>query len=560
MVGPGQGPTRDGATLDEPALPVMDPVPLAPLDKIGDDALPLPTLNRLQSAAVHGSWWTAVAAVAGLPLSLFANLVVARALGPGSYGTVATYMTAYSLIGAALDLGFGNASIQWGARFYAAGDRASLVEMFRRYLAFRVVIGTPLMALSTLLLLHDESVKIQVIASATAAATLLLGGTQVALSTISRNAVLAKLSLGVNVFMQLSIVAVATLTHAAGPTWTVRLVCTLVGPGVAIALLPLDLRRTALRPSFSRGWPQGFLKYSFKVLFSGLVASLVFSRSEVLILNAEHLAVATGVFALAAGLAGQLTAPLDAMLAPLIPAAASLLEVDLQRARTAVLRGLRLSSVAMMLLMNPGVPVIALILPLVYGPAFSESGTLFVALAVVSCLQTVLHPVTAFVMALRRPLLRLVISAGALVFDLGITALLASHLGATGAVIGNTIGQAVTLFGSVLILDRLIGLPFWDALRAVSSFWLSSIVVVACTVGGFWLEQSAGIPALGCALVAMLIATAVPAIVVRTLGIGLKPADLAAVQKGLPSKAKIVVRALGLISGCSRPAADVAGT
>ena len=63
-------------------------------------------------------------------------------------------------------------------------------------------------------------------------------------------------------------------------------------------------------------------------------------------------------------------------------------------------------------------------------------------LGVVSCLQSVLHPVTAFLGALRRPLLVLGLSLGAFwSLTLGLVSILAPDYGAVGAVIGNSAGQ-----------------------------------------------------------------------------------------------------------------------
>ena len=84
--------------------------------------------------------------------------------------------------------------------------------------------------------------------------------------------------------------------------------------------------RAAFKPLRPFRWPPGFSRYSSRVLVAGLVTTLVFSRCEILVLDAYGAAAAAGAFALAAGLASQITAPIDAMLGPLIPAAASLIE------------------------------------------------------------------------------------------------------------------------------------------------------------------------------------------------------------------------------------------
>jgi O-antigen/teichoic acid export membrane protein len=478
-----------------------------------------------------------------LPLSVLANLVVARSLGPHGYGTIATYMAAYSLLLAILNGGISDATIQWGAAAYARGDRQQLVEIYRRCAGYHALIETPFSVILILTLLHGESIETRLIAAIASGLLVFFGTTVVTLTAISMNAQMAKLNLVLGVFLQFAVITAAVQTHAPGPTWTARLIFSMLGPIGAIAILPRDFRRATLHPRLPRGWPDGFASYSIRTLVAGLVAALVFSRSEIFILDAYHQTAAAGLFALAAGLAVQITAPIDAMLGPLIPAAASLLAASRERATGAILRGIRLSGVATAPLMVLAVPAIAVMTPLVYGHRFASAGALFVSLGTVSCLQSVLHPVTAFIAALRRPMLMLGINAGALAIDLLLVLALVPLLGATAAVIGNSTGQLVSLFASVWVLRRYLHLSARQALVALAPF----LGVAGCTllgsVAGLLLQRE-GVAIWLCVLTATGVSIVAGGVALRIAGEILPQADLDAIALSFPRGGRLVNAAL----------------
>ena len=145
----------------------------------------------------------------------------------------------------------------------------------------------------------------QVVAAAASGVTMLLGTTVVMLTAMSLTAPLAKLNLAVGLGVQLAVVTSAAESHAAGPTFAARLALSVLAPVGATFLAPSEIRRAAFKPILPRNWPPGFARYSRRTLVAGLVTTLVFSRCEILVLDAYGDIAAAALFALAAGLAAQ---------------------------------------------------------------------------------------------------------------------------------------------------------------------------------------------------------------------------------------------------------------
>ncbi len=494
---------------------------------------------------MRGSWWTAVQAALGLPLAFAVNLVVARTLGPHGFGLVASYTAVYAIGLIVLNGGVSDATLQWGAAAHARGERSALLDLCRRCAGYHVFVEGPLGALGAVILLHRESVAVQVVGALAVGATMVIGTNTVLLSAMGRNAVLAKVAIAVGLATQLAVVTAAVGSHAAGPTWVARIAVAVLSPIGALALAPSDIRRASLHPLPPHHWPDGFARYAARVLVVTLVQELVFARTELLVLDAYGDVAAAGVFALAAGLAAQITAPVDAMLGPLIPAAAGLVAIDRERASAAVLRGIRLSSLATVPVVALGVPVVAVLVPSVYGGRFALTAALFVSLGAVSCLQSVLHPMIAFVGALRRPLLSLGVNTAALVVDLVLVVALVPALGAVGAVVGNSAGQLVALAAPAFILRRYLQLPVRAAARTLTPFvgvlvWVIVVCVVALLVRHH-------VNAVALAAVTAVVSLLGVLGVVRTAGGLLTDDDVAAVVSSFPRAAGPLTRIAGLI-------------
>ncbi len=495
-------------------------------------------------------WWTAVQGTVVLPLSFVVNILVARTLGPHGYGTLATYMAAYGLIVIVLNAGISDATIQWGASAFARGERAELITLARRCAGFHIMVEAPLAALAALVLLHGQSASTQAVGAAAVGITMVVGTTLVVLTAVSRTAPLAKVNLVVGVATQLAVVTAAVRSHSAGPTWVARLAVAAAIPLAAWALAPKDIRVATVKPLMPWHWPTGFVRLSSQTLIAGVAGGLVFSRCEIFILDAYGMAAGAGLYALAAGLAVQITSPVDAMLGPLTPAAASLVAASRDRVPGAVLRGIRLSGLATAPIVAAALPTIAILAPVIYGPKFEMSGDLFVSLGVVSCLQSVLHPMTAFLTAWRRPLLLLAVSCAALGVDLGFTVALIPSWGPTAAVVGNTAGQVISLSISVALLRRFVDLSAREVWQALRPFGCSAVAGTVVTVGGL-VAYRAGVNVWLSASTAVATGTLAATGLIHWSGGAVNDDDLGAVQASFPRMSGPLigcVRRLGLIA------------
>lgn len=496
-----------------------------------------PTTASLQTAAMRGTAWTAAQALVGLPLAFAVNVVVARTLGPHGYGLVASYIAGYALILTVLNGGVSDATVQWGAAAYARGDRAQLIEICRRCAGYHMLVEAPLGAVAAAVLLHREAIWVQLVGAASAAVTMVLGTTIVLLTAMSMNAALAKLGLVVGVAIQLGVVTAAVHSHEAGPTWVVRLAIAILSPVGAMIMAPRDVLRASFTPLLPRRWPEGFIRFSVRTVIATLVATLVFTRSEVLVLDAYGKTAAAGLFALAAGLAAQMTAPIDAMLGPLIPAAASLVAVGPERAARAVLRGTRLSALLTVPIATVVVPALAVLAPSIYGHDFRAAGALFISLGIVSCLQSVLHPVSAFAGALRRPLLILGANAVGLVVDLGLVLGFIPVFGAAGAVIGNSAGQLVALAAVSWILRRHLNVSVQATAHALLPFVAVSFWVAGVSAGAV-VARSDGLGLAAVTAGAIAAASVGGLLAIRIAGGLVTNEDLTAVDASFPRAAK----------------------
>lgn len=506
-----------------------------------------PEIGELQHQAVRATLWTILQVAVSLPVAFAANIVVARVLGPHGYGVVASYMAAFSLVLVVLNGGISEATIQWGAAAYARGDRAGLIDLARRCVGYHVLVEGPLGALATAVILHRESLGVQVVAAVAVALTMALGSSVVTLTSISRTGPLARQALLIGVVIQAAIVASAFTTKDPGWVWAARLAAGVLIPALGVLLLPGYLRAVIFRPLVPIGWPDGVGAFAVRSVAAGLVVTVVFSRSEVLLLDAYGLAAGAGAYALAAGLAAHLTAPVDAILGPLTPAAASVLAIKPDAAGEAIGRGIRLSVLGVAPLLALALPALAALMPAIYGAHFSSAVLMFVALAMVSSVQSVLNPVTAFVIALRRPLLLLAVNAAALAVDLGLVVALVPAIGASAAVVANCVGQLLSLGLSIEIVHRHHGVPR----RAVASAAIPLGILMASSLIGVGLAYVISVPPIAAAICGTGSAALVGWVGLRLLGGLVSEADLAAVAGSLPRALRALIallRPIGLIA------------
>jgi O-antigen/teichoic acid export membrane protein len=501
---------------------------------------------RLQSDAVGGSFWISVQTILGLPLAAAANAVVAHRLGAGAYGKLAVYMLVYAVVVAIVNLGVSEATVQWIATHNARRERHLLVETIRRCSGYHLFIEAPIVGIVSAALVQRAGPIAMVVSGSSAAFVMAVGTSSVVMSGAGLNALAARISLVATVAGQTAIIGVAGGSPLASSVFIGRVAVGLIGPLLALLRIPGPMRAALLRPKLPRRWPDGFVPFALRTCGAGVVSTLVFGRSELLAFDSYGKIHDAGVFALAAGVAGLITAPIDSLLNPLLPAATSLLVTEPRRAGQALLRGLRTSTLLAGLIVV-SIPTVAPLLPVVYGGSFATATRAFVALAVVSCIQSVNHPVTAFLLAGRRTDLLLKTGLLSVAIDAGLAFALIPSIGVAGAVVASSAAQLLVLFVVSYRVGQMVGVTIWQQLRAVSYFVdaliiLAAVVLVQFTVRGLphWEISVIGFAAalLGIAVLGRL-----------RPATGLEPADVEVIRQGLPRPFRsLFVRLIGVFS------------
>ncbi|WP_088319351.1 lipopolysaccharide biosynthesis protein [Kineosporia sp. R_H_3] len=410
---------------------LAEPVPAGPGD--------------LQRQAAGGALWTMIHVVVAVPLAFAANAVVARTLGVTDYGRLAVLGLALSIATSVTNLGVSDGVIQWGAAAHSRADQRTVDSLLRRSLGFHAFVQLPLLTIFVLLATRDQSWLVRAALLVSVAVPAMLGSSTLALTIENRTAMSAKIAIVSNAVTQAAVAATAVVGRSPEAVWAARNTAgALLLPANLLALTP-SRRRAALTPQLPKGMPSGFWRFGLFSAAGGLLGMLVFSRSELLVLQGFGAVQAAGIFALAFGLAQQVTAPVDALLGPLQPAVAGVVESHPDRAKETLMRTTRVSS-----LLCGGVAVIALpllfgLVPLIYGRSFEPAAAVFLALGLISCFRSAVNPLMTFTRARKRAGALLGINAAALAVDLVVAVVCIPTVGLWGAVVANTAGQAAAL-------------------------------------------------------------------------------------------------------------------
>ena len=393
---------------------------------------------------VRGSLWTLVAAVTGVPIAFVVNLVVARALGPEGFGTVATYAAVVGVAMVILNLGISQSTVQWIAESRSRNLEAQRLHLIRNCVGFHALLEGPAVAVVVVFMLRSASPWVWILGAVAALATQALGTSSVILTATARNAPAAKLSMVAGLALQVTTICVALATHSASATFSAQLAAGVLGPALCFLVIRTNERHAFLRPLLFRRLPAGFLRYGLSACGAALVGTLVYGRSEIFVLEAHRLRFAAGIFALATGLAGQITVPMDSVMGPLLPTAAGLLAEAPERATEAASRALRVTSVLASFTMATAVPVVVVAIPLLFGHQFVTARGPFLLLGIVSCLGSVTVPMTMFVLATRHAGSMLRVNLACLIVDAGLAIGLVPVLGLWGAVAANASAQLLS--------------------------------------------------------------------------------------------------------------------
>lgn len=378
-----------------------------------------------------------------LPLAIGVSVVLARTLGPEGFARFALLSFVVPLLFTATDLGVSQAAMREASRSFAGGDLERTRALLSKTLGWNLL-RFPILCPLTLLLVDGSAT-----ASSALAAYLVFAlgsaGTNLALNAENRVAVMAKVAL-----VQAVAAAAASVGSAvAGASPETVFALSLASGAVAAPLWLLatnpELRGAALRPRLPFGLGRDFWRYGVSTLVVSLLTLLVFSRSEVVLLDLFEEQQALAVFALAYGLAQRLTTPVDTLLGPLVPALAALDAAHPERLRAGFERALRLAAAAVALLTAAAVAGLAFLAPFLFGPEYEDVGLAFAALAGISLLQSAAQPYTALVYAVGRPQIALRALGVALVVDVVVAVLLIPPLGLWGAIVANAAGALTAI-------------------------------------------------------------------------------------------------------------------
>ena len=438
--------------------------------------------DRLRRDLVRGSVWTLASSLTAVPIAFVVNVIMVRSLGVDELGRYGGYVALIALVTVALNLGVSDATVQWVAAAAARGEHAERALHVRRCTGYHVLFEGPVLAGLVFALLVAQSPLFAALGAVGAWLTHACGTASVVMTATARNALSARLGMISGTATQLLIAAAAARSGSSAVVYGVQALVTALVPGIAFLAVGSETRRQMYRPTLRPWVGSEFAKYAGAAALSGLLGLVVFGRSEVLVLNSLRMVAASGLFIVAAGLAGQITVPMDSLMGPLQPTAAGLLAVEPHRSGELLLRSMRVTAMLGALTLVTVVPVAAFLIPHIYGAEFSAARGAFVVLGSVSCLQSIIIPVTYFALATRRAVTVAWVNSVALVVDLVLAFGLIPLIGLPGAVLANSASQVVALVLLVTVITKRFGVPAHATAQTVAPFAVAVALLAAAAL------------------------------------------------------------------------------
>lgn len=433
------------------------------------------TAAQLQRRAASGAAWTLLHTVLSLPVAFLVNIVLARVLGPAGFGRLAYLTALMSIATLIVSAGIGTGLIQFGSKAHAMGDRRRVQALLSRSQGFRVLWAAPVLTLVVVVLGDAQPALLigAVVFGVWVPAA--VGGATACLTIENRTAAGAKLAIVMNVVTQVGVLLSLYSFGSPDGVWLTRLVVSGLAPLLAIPIIAPIYRRAVLRIKAPWRLPREFWRFALPAGASGIVAALALDRTEVILL--EHLSTAqqVGIYALAFGLAGHAFAPAQSLLTPLVPAISGLREVDGESVGRAFLRVVRTSATIVGAIIAVGAPVLAVLVPVIYGVEYAAASNLVFALTASAGVTVVTFPMIAFVSARLRGMSVLRLNVVALGAMSAIALLTVPVIGAWGAVLAKA-SVGLVRFALLLITERgSFDASTGSSLRASSPMWLGML-------------------------------------------------------------------------------------
>lgn len=489
--------------------------------------------GRLQDAAVRGALWTMVHTVVALPIAFMVNLLLARALAPAGYGRLAFLTTLIALAGSVLALGLTSAMIQFGAKAHARGDIDGVRRILSSSQGFRLLVVAPVLTVLVLLLVD---VPLLFLALAVVFGVWLpaaLDGAPIALFIENKTAAGARIAMASNLIVQAGVVITVLWLGTADAVWASRVVLTAAGIAVALIAVSPSYRAAVLHPTLPNRFPPGFWRFAVPTGAASLIGQLALSRTEVLYLTWLATPEAVGLYALAFGVAGHVFAPAQSLTGPLLPAVASLREVDPDKVADAFARALRVTSTVVAMMTAAALPALATLIPLLYGHEFTAASPAVLALGLIGGVTVLTGPVSTFVLARLSGRTMLRANVAALAINLVVALGTIPFIGLWGAVAAN-VSAALTQF---LVLARSeikdLHMPARELLLNTSP-----MVTGGCAALAGWALAVSGLGLTGVAGATVAAATALVllGVALRLTRAGLEAADAQAIARVVPTR------------------------
>lgn len=487
--------------------------------------------GRVARGLVSGTAWTVIHVLVSVPLAFLVNVVVARALGAEDYGRLAVLTLAVGLATATASMGVGAALLQFATKAAEAGQGEEVRRLVSRAQGYNLLVAAPLVAVVVAVVVEAPWPFIAIAIAFGVFGPALFQVGPIMLASQHRSDRAARLAIVSNVAIQAAVVLTVLVRPSSEAVWAARVIATgslMVLPFLA---LPVALRAAALRPGAPFRLPRTFWAFAIPTGLATLLSTLVTDRVQVFFLEWLSDGVTVGLFALAFGLASQILAPLQAAVGPLLPAFTALGHRGGDAARQGLTRVTTISAVLAGAVLSGGVPLLAALIPILYGPPFASAGGYFVVIACSGAVVFTGAGAYASLMSRLQGRTYLVINLLALVATAGLAIGLiptTAGWGAVASVVGGSLTRALLMWG---VEARSYGISRREGLRSFAPVLVSIGVVLAV-----WFAPT---PLLALedwfrGLVGAVVSAGLFLVLLRLAGLGLAPADRAGLLRHLP--------------------------
>ncbi|QOK22027.1 lipopolysaccharide biosynthesis protein [Janibacter indicus] len=505
-----------------------------------------PERRRVSEGLISGTAWTAIHVLVSVPIGFLVNVVVARRLGVVDYGQLAILTLVLSLATAAASLGVGAALMQFVTKASESGRRSEAARTISGAQGYNIFVAAPLVALVVALVVDVPwpLLVLAVVFGVLAPAALQAG--PILLAAGHRSDRVAQLAMVSNLGVQAVVVATVMVHPVATSVWVARIVATgalMVLPFVALSPL---LRRAAMRPRAPWSLPRAFWAFAVPTGLATLMSQIVTDRVQIFFFQWLGDPVAVGLFALGFGLAVQVLAPVQAVVGPLLPAFAALRERGPGPAREGLLRVTRVSAVVTGGVLVLGVPVIAGLVPWIYGDQYAPSGDYFLVMTCAAGVVVVGSGAFASLMSRLRGRTYLLVNLGSLLVMAGVAVALIPPLGAWGGVASMVCGTVTRAQAMTVIEVRSHLIPVRRMARAQAPVVVATLIVTLTWFGSSGLLEGSSAPR---GLLAGAVGLVGYLLLLRAVGLGLSAADGETLGRSVPARLRGPVgRALRLVT------------